>query len=148
MISCARVAIPNKDRWVTATTGRPLMMMHAQLLSGDGRSGLRPQCIGYSRDVCSSSINRCKEMKYIPTTRKLIICNSKPSSQFQQCFSSSTVSKKSTTQVFQYGNNEDRIHFSKLKSRQSAELEDEIFSRINSTNNREVGLRLVRGNDV
>jgi len=36
--------------------------------------------------------------------------------------------------IFQYGNNDNRIRFSKLKPRQSAELEDELFSRLNNTN--------------
>mmetsp|Transcript_10991 Transcript_10991/g.19436 ORF Transcript_10991/g.19436 Transcript_10991/m.19436 type:complete len:742 (+) Transcript_10991:285-2510(+) len=143
MISRARAAIPNKARWAkSTTTGRPAIMMSAQLRLADGRgSGLRPRCIGYSRGGCSSSIDQRDGIKYTPTARMSTIFNNKPSSQSQRCFSSSTVSTKSKTQIFQYGNDEDRIHFSKLKPRQSAELEDELFSRINSTNNNDDRLK-------
>ena len=57
------------------------------------------------------------------------------SSPTSRCFSSSSSSVSNNTKTYHYGftNIKDRIQLSTLKPRQSAEIEDELYSRINNS---------------
>lgn len=88
-------------------------------------------CIGIPSSTISSShlsINNRTNLLSSPTSR---------------CFFSSPLSTVSnnTTKIYKYGcpNLKDRIQLSTLKPRQSAEIEDELYSRINNTTSSEGG---------